>query len=87
MATAPPTFGGGGASSVPGSRSSGWTGLGVAPDAGGGAPDRAGGEPAGRDRIPPRDRTEFIIVMYWVEPLPTEPDELKGGPATPPAPQ
>ncbi len=39
-----------------------------------------GGDQAGSvaaERAVDRKRTEFIIVMYWVEPLPTEPDEAK----------
>jgi hypothetical protein len=34
-----------------------------------------------------RKRTEFIIVLYWVEPLPTEPEEAKAGGAAAAAPQ
>jgi len=34
--------------------------------------------PAAGVRSVEQKRTEFVIVMYWVEPLPTEPPEAKG---------
>jgi len=73
------------------SRTGAWVGLGmVHGSAGGGTnPGTAGsGAPTGSTERPvDRKRTEFIIVMYWIEPLPTEPDADKGltaVPGTPP---
>jgi type IV pilus assembly protein PilM len=37
-------------------------------------------QPGPKDRV----RTEFVIVLYWVEPLPTEPENAKGGGAAAP---
>lgn len=63
----------GGLAGVPGGSSAGMT-------VGGGQ----GGTPAGSGNVAntaersfERKRTEFIIVLYWVEPLPTEPEEAK----------
>jgi type IV pilus assembly protein PilM len=54
---------------------------------GGGAAAPAPVEPGNRQNPRDRGRTEFIIVMYWVEPLPTEPDEAKFAPAAAAAPK
>jgi type IV pilus assembly protein PilM len=87
MAAAPPPGGIGGtgsSASAPGTRGAPWTGLGVVPgsaNSGGGG----GGETKPGEKAAPRKRTEFIIVLYWVEPLLTEPPQYRGESATPPA--
>lgn len=74
--------GGGGRPNVA-SAGTGATGAAAMPQIGqpstGGA--AAPAEPINRQSPRDRVRTEFIIVMYWVEPLPTEPDEAKFAPA------
>lgn len=76
--------GGGGAAAGPGRSGP--------PNAGGGGPGSnptPPQPPAAGERQTQRKRTEFIIVLYWVEPLPTEPDNAKGmegAPAATPTP-
>lgn len=74
------------------SRTGTWVGLGMVHGSAGGASTTTGGTSTGAptgstERPIDRKRTEFVIVMYWVEPLPTEPNLDKGlamPPATPP---
>ncbi|HQR06612.1 MAG TPA: type IV pilus assembly protein PilM [Gemmatales bacterium] len=78
---------GGPASSA--SRTGPWVGLGMVHGSAGGSGTTSAptGAPTGSTERPiDRKRTEFIIVMYWVEPLPTEPDSDKGLPALPATP-
>lgn len=66
----------------------GSTGSSKGPPSPTGSSQPSTGTPAGSsERSFERKRTEFIIVMYWVEPLPTEPEgPAKGLDAAPTAP-
>src|SRR4029079_7387400 len=92
MSAAPPPAGMGGgiggssSSNSSGTRGAPLTGPGVGPGAGNTA-GGAGAEPKPGERVAPRKRTEFIIVLYWVEPLLTEPPQYRGEAATTPAAQ
>jgi hypothetical protein len=44
----------------------------------GGASSGSGGMSVPKLKSGERQRTEFIIVLYWVEPLTTEPDPKQG---------